>query len=86
MLIIIIVIIITKMMMMIIIIIIMIIIIIIIIIITIIIITKKFISFIREVLRAWPNIHDETKNISKYKFMSFFFQPHFVYLRLSLFK
>ena len=61
-------------------------IIIIIIIITTIIITKKFISFIREVLRAWPNIHDEAKNISKYKFMSFFFQPHFVYLRMSLFK
>ena len=40
----------------------------------IIIITKKFISFIREVFRAWPNIHDEAKNISKYKFMSFFFQ------------
>ena len=60
--------------------------IIIIIIITTIIITKKFISFIREVLRAWPNIHDEAKNISKYKFMSFFFQPHFVYLRMSLFK
>ena len=59
---------------------------IIIIIITTIIITKKFISFIREVLRAWPNIHDEAKNISKYKFMSFFFQPHFVYLRMSLFK
>ena len=59
---------------------------IIIIIITTIIITKKFISFIREVLRAWSNIHDEAKNISKYKFMSFFFQPHFVYLRMSLFK
>ena len=59
---------------------------IIIIIITTIIITKKFISFIREVLRAWPNIHDEAKNISKYKFMSFFFQPHFVYLRMSIFK
>ena len=52
----------------------------------IIIITKKFISFIREAFRAWPNIHDEAKNISKYKFMSFFFQPHFVYLYLSLFK
>ena len=37
-------------------------------------ITKKYISFIREVFRAWPNIHDEAKNISKYKFMSFFFQ------------
>ena len=61
-------------------------IIIIIITILIIIITKKFISFIREVFRAWPNIHDEAKNISKCKFMSFFFQPHFVYLCLSLFK
>ena len=59
---------------------------IIIIMIIIIIITNNFISFIREVLRAWPNIHDEAKNISKYTFISFFFQPHFIYLCLSLFK
>ena len=29
----------------------------------IIIITKKFISFISGVFRAWPNIHDEAKYI-----------------------
>ena len=40
-----------------------IIIIIIIIMIIIIIITKKFISFISGVFRAWPNIHDEAKYI-----------------------
>ena len=47
--------------------------------------TKKFISFIRGVFRAWSNIHDEAKYI-KCKFISFFFQPHFLYLPLSPFK
>ena len=32
-----------------------------IIIIIIIIITKKFVSFMREVFRAWPNVHDKAK-------------------------
>ena len=61
-----------------------IIIIVMIIIIKTIIITKKFVSFIRGGFRARPNIRDEAKYI--YKFMSFFFQPHTVYLCLSLFK
>ena len=49
-------------------------------------ISKKFISFIRGKFRAWPNIHDMKLIVSKYKFTSFFFQSHSVYLSLSLVK
>ena len=60
--------------------------------------TKKFILFIRGVFRAWWNIYDEAFNRSlfsqknsvvdirldsKYKFMSFFFEPHSLNLCLS---
>ena len=61
--------------------------------------TKEFISFIREVFRAWLNIYDEAFTVnyfrkkalsvvdirldSKYKFMSFFFEPLSLNLCLS---